>query len=147
MVKLLIIYLGFLLIKVVLVILPGLVKNIIIKTIPKRKYTSEEVIACKHMRPDLYYKKQLTGQELMRFESTNVCKKDDISFIREQFKEKMKNRQLTRCQIIAIRRYLEQLVDCKQKKFSNDCHCIYYCLKRLDSEQIVNVTALLNLLN
>ena len=165
MVKLLMFYLGFLLIKAVLVMLPGLIKTGIYNLVPRRQYTAEEIITCKHENPDLYYQKQFTEQKaisknkikiryklkpknIITLESTttNTYKEVDINVIREQFKNKMKNRQLTRSQIIAIRKYLEQFVDCKQKKFSNDCHCIYYCLKRLDSEQIVNMTALLNLL-
>ena len=167
MIKIITIYLGFLLIKAVLINLPTLAKRAIFRFIPKHKYTAEEVIACGHMKPDLYYKKQLTQTEpvsliskLKKYKlkptdiitlepvTTNTYKKVDVGVdvIREQFKKKMKNRQLTRCQIIAIRRYLETLVDCKGKKFSNDCHCIYYCLKRLKSEQIMDLSALENLL-
>ena len=165
MVKLLMFYLGFLLIKAVLVMLPGLIRNTMFHVIPKRRYTVEEVIKCKHMRPNLYYQKELVEQEALpklksriRFKlkpkeiitlepvTTNTHKEVDINVIREQFKRKMKNRQLTRCQIIAIRRYLETLVDCKGKKFTNDCHCIYYCLKRLNSEQVMDLHTLENLL-
>lgn len=165
MVKLLMFYLGFLLIKAVLVMLPGLIKNGIYNFIPRRQYTAEEVISCKHENPDLYYQKQFTEQKaisknkikiryklkpknIITLESTttNTYKEVDINVIREQFKRKMKNRQLTRCQIIAIRRYLETLVDCKGKKFTNDCHCIYYCLKRLNSEQVMDLHTLENLL-
>ena len=163
MVKLLLIYLGFLLIKSVLTMLPALIRNTMFRLIPRRKYTSEEVISCKHMRPDLYYKKQLERnsislkdklrkyklkpKDIITLEyTTNTYKEVDINVIREQFKKKMKNRQLTRTQIIAIRKYLESLVNCTGKKFSNDCHCIYYCLKRLKPEQIMDLSALENLL-
>lgn len=164
MVKLITVYLGFLLIKAVLINLPMLTKKVIFRFIPKRQYTAEEVIACGHMKPDLYYKKQLEGNTIslknklkryklrpkeiitLEFIPTNTYKKVDVDVIRGQFKRKMKNRQLTRTQIIAIRKYLESLVDCKGKKFSNDCHCIYYCLKRLKPEQIMDLSALENLL-
>lgn len=165
MVKLITIYLGFLFIKAVLINLPTLAKKAIFRLIPKRKYTAEEVIRCGHMKPDLYYKKQLTQtepvslinklkkhklkpKEIITLEhvTTNTYREVDVNVIREQFKKKMKNRQLTRTQIIAIRKYLEHLVDCTGKKFSNDCHCIYYCLKRLKSEQIMDLSTLENLL-
>lgn len=162
MIKLLIIYLGFLLIKAVLVMLPGLIRNTMFQIIPRRKYTDEEVIACGHMRPDLYYKKQLLGsdttckkyklkpKEIIALQSlkTNTYREVeiDVNVIREKFKNKMQHRELTRSQVIAIRKYLEKIVDCKGKKFSNDCHCIYYCLKRLKPEQIMDLSALENLL-
>ena len=137
--KLLIFYLGFLLMKVVVAILPKLVKHLIFK-IPRRQYAAEEVIACKHMRPDLYYKKQL--------ELKSVAPKEiDIDVIREKFKNKMQHRELTRNQILAIRKHLESLVGCTGKTFTNDCHAIYYCLKRLNSEQAMDLGALENLLN
>lgn len=164
--KLLIFYLGFLLIKAVLVMLPGLLRNTIFRFVPRRQYTVEEVIACGHMRPDLYYKKQLLNsdtsskakckkyrlkpKEVIALESckTNTYREVeiDINVIREKFKTKMQHRELTRSQIIAIRQYLEKMVDCKGKKFSNDCHCIYWCLKRLSSEQVLDLHALENLL-
>lgn len=164
MVKLITIYLGFLFIKAVLINLPTLAKKAIFRFIPKRKYTAEEVIRCGHMKPDLYYKKQLECNDVslkdklkryklhpkeiiaLKHKTTNTYKEVDVNVIREDFKRKMKNRQLTRCQIIAIRKYLEHLVDCREKKFSNDCHCIYYCLKRLNSEQTMDLSALENLL-
>lgn len=163
--KLMLIFTGFLLIKAVLAILPGIVRNTILQVIPRRKYTAEEVIKCGHMRPELYYKKQLMEQEALpkkvsrrRFKllpkeivtlkskSTNTYKEVDIKVIRESFKRKMQHRELTRSQILAIKSYLMQLVDCKEKKFDNDCHCIYYCLKQLDKEQILDLTSLANLL-
>ena len=138
MTKLLMIYLGFLLIKAVALLLPKIIKILLFK-IPRRNYTAEEIISCKHMRPDLYYKKQL--------QLNGVSHKEiEVDTIRELFKEKMKHRKLTRSQILAIRRYLEGLIDCKEKKFDNDCHCIYYCLKRLDKEEMLDLTALANLL-
>lgn len=165
MIKIITVYLGFLLIKAVLINLPTLAKKAIFRFIPRRQYTAEEAIRCGHMRPDLYYKKQLTQTEpvsliskLKKYKlkpkdiitlepvTTNIYKKVDVDVIREEFKKKMKNRQLTRCQIIAIRKYLESLVNCTGKKFSNDCHCIYYCLKRLKSEQIMDLSTLENLL-
>lgn len=139
MTKLLMIYLGFLLIKAVTLILPRIIKPLIFKTIPRRNYDVNEVIKCKHMRPDLYYKKQLQLNEVSH-------KEIEVDTIRELFKEKMKHRKLTRSQILAIRQYLEGLIDCKEKKFDNDCHCIYYCLKRLDKEEMLDLTALANLL-
>ena len=139
MTKLLMIYLGFLLIKAVTLILPRIIKPLIFKTIPRRNYDVNEVIKCKHMRPDLYYKKQLQLNEVSH-------KEIEVDTIRELFKEKMKHRKLTRSQILAIRQYLEGLIDCKEKKFDNDCHCIYYCLKQLDKEQTLDLTSLTNLL-
>ena len=167
MVKLIIIYLGFLFIKAVLINLPTLAKRAIFRFIPKHKYTAEEVIACGHMKPDLYYKKQLTQTEPVSLISklkkhklkpkgiitlkpieTNTYKEVevDINVIREKFKTKMQHRELTRSQILAIKSYLMQLVNCKEKKFDNDCHCIYFCLKQLDKEQMLDLTALANLL-
>lgn len=165
MVKLIIIYLGFLFIKAVLINLPMLTKKVIFRFIPKRQYTAEEVIACRHMRPELYYQKQLMEQEALprkvsrrryklkpkeiialKHKTTNTYKEVDVNVIREDFKRKMQHRELTRSQIIAIRQYLEKMVDCKGKKFSNDCHCIYYCLKRLNSEQVMDLSTLENLL-
>ena len=139
MTKLLMIYLGFLLIKAVALILPKIIKPLIFKTIPRRNYDVNEVIKCKHMRPDLYYKKQLQLNEVSH-------KEIEVDTVREIFKNKMKHRELTRNQILAIRHYLEGLIDCKEKKFDNDCHCIYYCLKRLDKEEMLDLTALANLL-
>lgn len=166
MTKLLMIYLGFLLIKAVALLLPRIIKPLIFKIIPRRNYDVNEVIKCKHMRPDLYYKKQLLNsdtsskakckkyrlkpKEVIALESckTNTYREVeiDINVIREKFKTKMQHRELTRSQIIAIRQYLEKMVDCKGKKFSNDCHCIYWCLKRLSSEQVLDLHALENLL-
>lgn len=140
MTKLLMIYLEFLLIKAVALLLPRIIKPLIFKIVPRRQYTAEEVIACKHMRPDLYYKKQL--------ELKSVAPKEiDIDVIREKFKNKMQHRELTRNQILAIRKHLESLVGCTGKTFTNDCHAIYYCLKRLNSEQVMDLGALENLLN
>ena len=147
--KIFVIYLGFLLIKAVVMILPVIVKNIVFNIIPRQKYTAEEVIRCKHQKPDLFYRKQLESNISKKSKAKTYklqAKEIEVSVIREKFKRKMKNRQLTRCQIIAIRRYLESIVDCKEKKFSNDCHCIYYCLKRLPSKQMY-MTALLNFLD
>ena len=170
MITLLMIYLGFLLIKAVLVMLPGIIRNTMFQVIPRRRYTAEEVIRCGHMRPDLYYKKQLLEEEALtatkkcRFKSkklqykeiialespidlnANTYKEVDVDIIRERFKRKMKHRELTRSQILAIKDYLSTIIDCKEKKFDNDCHCIYYCLKQLDKEQILDLTALANLL-
>lgn len=170
MVKLLTIYLGFLLIKAVLTMLPALIRNTMFHVIPRRKYTAKEVVRCKHMRPDLYRQKQLKfneaislcsklrryrlkAKEIITLESTttNVYKEIDVNVIREKFKKKMQNKQLTRAQILTIRHYLESIVDCKEKKFTNDCHCIYYCLKQLATsrvaQQMLDVTALENFLN
>ena len=161
--KLMLIFIGFLLIKAVLVVLPSVIRNTMFHVIPRKQYTAEEVIACKHMRPELYYKKQLTEhevlpkkvcrrksklipKEIMTLKSTNTYREVDINFIRESFKRKMQHGELTRSQILAIKSYLMQLIDCKEKKFDNDCHCIYYCLKQLDKEQILDLTALANLL-
>lgn len=161
--KLMLIFIGFLLIKAVMVVLPSVIRNTMFHVIPRKQYTAEEVIACKHMRPELYYKKQLTEhevlpkkvcrrksklipKEIMTLKSTNTYREVDINFIRESFKRKMQHRELTRSQILAIKSYLMQLVDCKEKRFDNDCHCIYYCLKQLDKEQTLDLTALTNLL-
>lgn len=154
MVNLLIFYVGFLLIKAVILTIPTLLTNKVLKTIPYRRYTAEEIIKTNHMRPDLFYKQELISQEALPLKNriaskdkiANTYREADIDAIRERFKKKMQSRELTRNQIIAIRHYLEQLVDCKEKKFSNDCHCIYYCLKRLTSEQMLDMTALENLL-
>lgn len=163
--KLMLILTGFLLIKAVLTILPSVIRNTMLHIIPRKQYTVEEVIRCGHMRPDLYYKKQLMEQEALprkvskrkskliqkeivalKSKSTNTYKEVDIKVIRESFKKKMQNRELTRSQILAIKSYLMQLVNCKEKKFDNDCHCIYFCLKQLDKEQMLDLTALANLL-
>lgn len=165
MVKLMTFYLGFLLIKAVLVLLPALVRTTIFKVIPRRKYTAEEVIKCGHMRPELYYQNQLQANVqdsvktnlkpyklkpkeviTLEYKPTNTYKEVDVNVIRDDFKRKMKNRQLTRSQVIAIRKYLESIVDCTGKKFDNDCHCIYWCLKRLSSESIMDLRSLANLL-
>ncbi len=58
MTNLLTIFIGVLLIKAVVLMLPNLIRTGIRKHIPYKKYTAEEVIACKHMKPDLYYTKQ-----------------------------------------------------------------------------------------
>lgn len=140
MTKLFILFLGFLLLKAVLVMLPTLIRNTMFSIIPKKKYTAEEIIACRHMKPELYYQKQLMEQE------ASSSKEIDVSVIRKQFKIKMQSRELTRSQIIAMRRYLETLVDCTGKKFSNDCHCIYWCLKRLEPQNTMDLSTLENLL-
>lgn len=160
--KLLMIFIGFLLIKAVLVMLPSLIRQGMFGLIPRKQYDVHEVLKCGHMKPELYYKKKLIESEALQTkklkhkdivtkksnitQNTNTYKEVDVSYIRERFKRKMQNRELTRTEILGIKAYLEEIVDCKEKKFDNDCHCIYYCLKQLDKEQILDLTALANLL-
>lgn len=149
MTKLFIIYMGFLLIKAVFVMLPTIIRNTMFSIIPRKKYTAEEVIKCGHMVPELYYKKQKEAKSKKnqtKLLPKNTYEEVDVNVIREDFKRKMQSRELTRSQIIAIRRYLETLVNCTGKKFDNDCHCIYWCLKRLSSEDIMDLSTLSNLL-
>lgn len=149
MTKLFILFLGFLLIKAVLVMLPTLIRNTMFSVIPRKKYTAEEVIKCGHMKPELYYKKQKklkSKKNQTKLLPKNKYEEVDVNVIREDFKRKMKSRELTRNQIIAIRRYLETLVNCTGKKFSNDCHCIYWCLKRLEPQNTMDLNTLENLL-
>lgn len=163
--KLLIIFIGFLLVKAVVVMLPCVIKQGMFNLIPRKQYRAEEVIKCGHMKLELYYKKklmELEGLETKKLnhkeivtkksnvtQNTNTYKEVDVSYIRERFKRKMQQRELTRSQILAIRKYLEELVlvdDYKEKRFDNDCHCIYTCLKILDKEQVIDLTALANLI-
>ena len=137
---------------------PTMILYFIAKKIPKRRYDVKEVIKCKGMKPELYYKKQLEEMEAQPIKRQAIYEKEiiknpfmvvdvgNVSQVRDLFKDKMKHKKLTRSQVLAIRNYLEEIVvDCKEKKFTNDSHAIYYCLKQLDSQQI-DVTSLINFL-
>lgn len=146
MINYILILLAAFILKAIISLLPCLIKIVIKKLIPYKQYSAEEVIACKYMKPDLYYKKHLM-QSTYNFKYKDIVAAEiDVDTIREEFKRKMQNRELTRNQILYIRNYLEKLIDCNEKKFDNDCHCIYYCLKRLDNNQTKDLTVLANLL-
>lgn len=156
MTKLFTIYLGFLLIKAVILMLPCIVRSSVKKHVPYRKYTAEEVIACKHMKPDLYYQKQLNENkhkhiiknENISFNFSKSDKEIQLLFLKELIKSKLKNKQLTRSKILAIRNFLEYNLKTesdKNKKFANDFHAIYHYLKSsaLTSEHISAITNLI----
>ncbi|WP_294174036.1 hypothetical protein [uncultured Clostridium sp.] len=156
MTNLLTIFIGVLLIKAVILMLPTLIRTGIRKHIPYKKYTAEEVIACKHMKPDLYYQKQLN-----EYKNKHIIKNEDISFnfsksdkeiqllfLKELISSKLKNKQLTRSKVLAIRNFLEYNLKTesdKNKKFANDFHAIYHYLKSsaLTSEHISAITNLI----
>lgn len=146
MTNLLNIFIGVLLIKAVIVMLPSIVRTGIKKHIPYRQYTAEEVIACKHMRPELYYQKQMQESE----KNFKVKNKDiQLLFLKELIRSKLENKQLSRSKVLAIRNFLEynlQTKEDKNKKFANDFHAIYHYLKSpaLKYEHISAITNLLN---
>ncbi len=58
---------------------------------------------------------------------------ESYNFVYKNFHDKLKNRELSRERIIAIRRYLSQSVhQYQKKKFKNDVHAIYTMLKARD---------------
>lgn len=156
MTNLLNIFIGVLLIKAVIVMLPSIVRTGIKKYIPYRQYTAEEVIACKHMRPELYYQKQMQESE-KNFKvknkdisiTFNKADKDiQLLFLKELIRSKLENKQLSRSKVLAIRNFLEinlQTKEDKNKKFANDFHAIYHYLKStaLTSEHISAITNLI----
>ena len=153
MTNLLTIFIGALLIKAVILMLPSLIGTGIKKHIPYKKYTAEEVIACNHMKPDLYYTKQLKENnyaiknENISFNFSKADKEIQLLFLKELIRSKLKNKQLSRSKVLAIRNFLESNLEGeKNKKFANDFHAIYHYLKSpsLKSEHISAITNLLN---
>lgn len=155
MTNLLTIFIGALLIKAVILMLPSLIGTGIRKHIPYKKYTAEEVIACNHMKPDLYYTNQLKEKKnnyVIKNEniSLNFSKADkdiQLLFLKELIRSKLKNKQLSRSKVLAIRNFLESNLEVeKNKKFANDFHAIYHYLKSpsLKSEHISAITNLIN---
>lgn len=152
MTNLLTIFIGALLIKAVILILPSLIGTGIKKHIPYKKYTAEEVIACNHMKPDLYYTKQLKENnyaiknENISFNFSKADKDIQLLFLKELIRSKLKNKQLSRSKVLAIRNFLESNLGVeKNKKFANDFHAIYHYLKSssLTSEHISAITNLI----
>lgn len=152
MTNLLTIFIGALLIKAVILMLPGLIGTGIKKHIPYKKYTVEEVIACNHMKPDLYYTKQLKENnyaiknENISFNFSKADKDIQLLFLKELIRSKLKNKQLSRNKVLAIRNFLESNLEGeKNKKFANDFHAIYHYLKSpsLKSEHISAITNLI----
>lgn len=154
MTNLLIIFIGALLIKAVILMLPSLIGTGIKKHIPYKKYTAEEVIACNHMKPDLYYTNQLKKtenkykikNENISFNFSKADKDIQLLFLKELIRSKLKNKQLSRNKVLAIRNFLESNLEGeKNKKFANDFHAIYHYLKSpsLKSEHISAITNLL----
>ena len=153
MTNLLTIFIGALLIKAVILMLPSLIGTGIKKHIPYKKYTAEEVIACNHMKPDLYYTKQLKENnyaiknENISFNFSKADKDIQLLFLKELIRSKLKNKQLSRNKVLAIRNFLESNLEGeKNKKFANDFHAIYHYLKSpsLTSEHISAITNLIN---
>ena len=157
MTNLLTIFIGALLIKAVILMLPNLIGTGIKKHIPYKKYTAEEVIACNHMKPELYYTKKLKEKENkyklknknISFNFSKADKEIQLLFLKELIRSKLKNKQLSRNKVLAIRNFLEinlQTKEDKNKKFANDFHAIYHYLKStaLTSEHISAITNLLN---
>ena len=152
MTNLLTIFIGALLIKAVILMLPSLIGTGIKKHIPYKKYTAEEVIACNHMKPDLYYTKQLKENnyaiknENISFNFSKADKEIQLLFLKELIRSKLKNKQLSRSKVLAIRNFLESNLEVeKNKKFANDFHAIYHYLKStaLTSEHISAITNLI----
>lgn len=152
MTNLLTIFIGALLIKAVILMLPSLIGTGIKKHIPYKKYTAEEVIACNHMKPDLYYTKQLKENnyaiknENISFNFSKADKDIQLLFLKELIRSKLKNKQLSRSKVLAIRNFLESNLEGeKNKKFANDFHAIYHYLKSpsLKSEHISAITNLI----
>lgn len=153
MTNLLTIFIGALLIKAVILMLPNLIRTGIRKHIPYKKYTAEEVIACNHMKPELYYTNQLKENNYaIKNEniSLNFSKADkdiQLLFLKELIRSKLENKQLSRSKVLAIRNFLESNLEReKNKKFANDFHAIYHYLKSssLTSEHISAITNLIN---
>ncbi len=152
MTNLLTIFIGALLIKAVILMLPSLIGTGIKKHISYKKYTAEEVIACNHMKPDLYYTKQLKENnyaiknENISFNFSKADKDIQLLFLKELIRSKLKNKQLSRNKVLAIRNFLESNLEVeKNKKFANDFHAIYHYLKSpsLKSEHISAITNLI----
>lgn len=156
MTKLLTLFLIFLLIKAVLLMLPRLIRTGIRKCVPYKKYTAEEVIACKYIKPDVYYSKQLKQKGNYKIKNDNItlnfskADKDlQLLFLKEMLKHKIQNKQLSRSKILAIRNFLELNLKTKEennKRFENDFHAIYHYLKSdyLTCEHIIAITNLLS---
>lgn len=97
-----------------------------IKVAPRKTLSADEIIRCRHMNPTLYKKK---------LEDTIIdCTRDkeveeEYKIVRDLFKYKLQNKEITRGQIIGIENYLrEQLKD--KKKYKNNAHAIYSMLKQ-----------------
>ena len=153
MTNLLTIFIGVLLIKAVILMLPNLIRTGIRKHIPYKRYTAEEVIACNHMKPELYYTNQLKENKY-KVKNKNISlhfskadKDIQLLFLKELIRSKLNNKQLSRSKVLAIRNFLENNLEGeKNKKFANDFHAIYHYLKSpaLTSEHISTITNLIN---
>lgn len=156
MTKLLTIFLVILLIKAALIMFPRLIRNGIRKSVPYKRYTAEEVIACKYMKPDVYYSKQLKQKGDYKIKNDNITlnfsktdKDLQLLFLKELLSSKLKNKQLSRSKVLAIRNFLEMNLKTeeeKNKRFENDFHAIYHYLKSplIKREHIIAITNLLS---
>lgn len=156
MTKLLTIFLVILLIKAALIMFPRLIRNGIRKNVPYKRYTAEEVIACKYMKPDVYYSKQLKQKGDYKIKNDNItlnfskADKDlQLLFLKELLSSKLKNKQVSRSKVLAIRNFLEMNLKTeeeKNKRFENDFHAIYHYLKSplIKREHIIAITNLLS---
>lgn len=155
MTNLLTIFIGVLLIKAAILMLPNLIGIGIKKHIPYKKYTVEEVIACNYMKPEVYYTNQLKEkQNNYKIKNGNISlnfskadKDIQLLFLKELIRSKLENKQLSRSKVLAIRNFLESNLEGeKNKKFENDFYAIYHYLKSaaLTNEHISAITNLLN---
>lgn len=118
--KLLLIALGVSLIKVVAFFI-----TVKIKTAPSKTLAAEEVIKCRHKNPILY-KEELKNTiiDYSRDKETEEKYKE----VREMFKFKLQNKEISRGEILGIENYLRELLKDK-RKYKNNAHAIYSMLK------------------
>ncbi|MGL5087346.1 MAG: hypothetical protein ACRC68_16795 [Clostridium sp.] len=99
--------------------------NIKSKDKSKKPLTAQEVIRCGHMHPTLH--KQMLKDMIIDY-SRDEELEDKYKDLRDAFKNKLQNKEISRGQILGIEEYLRNQLEIK-KKYDNNAHAIYSMLK------------------
>lgn len=109
-----------------------------IGSLPKTKLYAEDIIKAGAVK---------AGPIPIGIEPTYPPEVKEYSMIRNNFKRLLKSRKLTRADLKAIKKFLEENVPCYEvKRFKNEAHAIYSMLKWAELEQLLEVNKFLNTL-
>ena len=97
----------------------SLISSLIKEFTPSNKRYAEDIV-----------REQNCGVRSFDIESLYISVKYDFS-------HRMKEGSLRRDNILKIRHYLESKVSSDNRKFKNDCHCIYYLLGKCSSKKVL----------
>lgn len=95
------------------------------RRIPKKELSAEDIIKCRGYHPDIH--KKMMDDIIIDYSREEEIEKE-YEELRDLFKSKLQNKELSRGKIIGIEQYLrKQLKD--NKKYKNNAHAIYTMLK------------------